>query len=149
MDRFACVSGTRLGRPVLPLVCSTSATSSTEGGGTGVLPLDAAEADGARGVHVDRQNRHAIAGGAPRLVGAAGRKNQHARPGVLEVEAELVFLVRGVQRRRGTRYRGGEKRHHHRQPVGQRDADAIAAADAGRRELFRDGLHLARAARRR
>jgi len=31
IDRFACVSGTRFGRPVLPLVCSTSATSSLDG----------------------------------------------------------------------------------------------------------------------
>ena len=38
--------------------------------------------------------------------------------------------------------RRGKKRHNHRQTVRQRDADAIAAADAGGRELFRDGLHL-------
>ena len=31
--RFACDNGTRLGRPVLPLVCSTSATSSIDGAG--------------------------------------------------------------------------------------------------------------------
>ena len=37
---------------------------------------------------------------------------------------------------------GGKKRHDHRQTVRQRDADAIAAADAGGRELFRHRLHL-------
>ena len=82
------------------------------------------------GVHVDREDRHAIAGGAARFFGALGRQNQHARVRVLEVEAELVFLVCRIQRRRGAGHRRREKRDDHRQAVGQRDADAIAALDA-------------------
>ena len=102
----------------------------------------AGKGDGSRGVHVDGENPDAIAGGPPCLFEAVGRKDQDPRAGVFEVEAELFFRVRRVQRRRRARDRCGQDRHDHRQTVRQRDADAIAAPDAGGRELFRDGLHL-------
>ena len=71
------------------------------------------------GVHVDGQDRDAIAGGAARIVGALGRKEQDARVGVFEVEPELVFLVAGVQRRGGAGHRRRQKRDDVRQAVGQ------------------------------
>ena len=44
---------------------------------TGVRPVDAAQAHRARGVHVDRQDRHASPAARARLVGAFGRQEQH------------------------------------------------------------------------
>ena len=108
----------------------------------GAPTRDAGERDRARVVQLDAENRHAIAGSATRIVGPVGWKNEHLCRGVFEVEAELVFLVARIQRRGGARHRRGEERHDHRQAVRQRDADAIAAANAGRRQLLRDGVHL-------
>ena len=104
--------------------------------------VDSDETDGAVRVHVDRQDRHAVAGRAARFVEAVGRQHQHARVGVFEKEAELVLLVAGIERRRGSRHRRREKRHHHRQTVRQRDADAIAASDSGAAERLGQGLDL-------
>ena len=64
------------------------------------------------------------------------------RVGVLEIEAELLFLVGRIERRRGAGDRRGQKRDDRRQAVRQRDADAIASADAGGGELFRERPHL-------
>jgi hypothetical protein len=76
------------------------------------------------------ENRLAIASRAPRFLGAIGRENQHARRGVFQVEAKFVFLVRGIQRRRGTCHRRRKKRHQHRQAIRERDTDAIATRNA-------------------
>ena len=84
----------------------------------------------------------AIAGGPTRLLGAVRRKDQHSRLRVLEIEAELVFLVRRVQGRRPCRPSSREETDNRRQAVRQRNADAVAAADAGRCELLRHGEHL-------
>ena len=76
------------------------------------------------------------------VVEAVGRQQQHLGVRVLEVEAELVFLVRGIQRRGGSGHRRGEERHDVRQAVRQRHADAVAAVHAGGRQRFRHGLDL-------
>ena len=131
IDRLAWLSGTRFGRPVLPLVCRMSATSSIAGGDDRASAGHAGQTHGPVGVHLDRQHGHAIAGRAARLVGPFGRKEQDACVRIFEIETELVLLVRGVERRGRAGHRGGEKRDDSRQPVGQGDADAIAAADAG------------------
>ena len=88
-----------------------------------------------------------LGGGSTRGVVALTRQDQDASVGVLEKEAEFVLLVERIQRRGGAGPCGGEQRHDHRQTVGQRDADAIAAIDAGGGELFRHGLDV-RAQRR-
>ena len=101
-----------------------------------------ADAHRPRRVHRDRQDRDAIAGGAPGLVEPVGRQQQHLGVGVVEIEAELLFLVARIERRRRADHRGGQERHDVRQPVGERDADAIAAGDPGRGQRARDRLHL-------
>ena len=50
-----------------------------------------------------------FAGGAARLFGAVGRQQEDFGVGVVEEEAELFFLVAGIERRGGAGYRRREK----------------------------------------
>ena len=89
------VRGTRFGRPVLPLVCSTSAMSSTAGGVAGVrpaTPLKLAVPDASTSIR-----RNAVACSSTRVVCPFRRENQDLRGRVFQIETELVFLVGGVQ----------------------------------------------------
>mmetsp|Transcript_12755 Transcript_12755/g.39645 ORF Transcript_12755/g.39645 Transcript_12755/m.39645 type:complete len:215 (+) Transcript_12755:626-1270(+) len=55
--RFACASGTCLGRPVVPLVCSTSAVACGRGAGSSSISLAAASSSASR----DRSTRTTLA----------------------------------------------------------------------------------------
>src|SRR5690349_20526171 len=57
---------------------------------------DAAQRHSPRGVHLYGQDGN-VAGCRARRVKAFGRKQQHFRVGVLEVETELLLLVRRVE----------------------------------------------------
>jgi hypothetical protein len=133
-----------LGRPVLPLVCRISATSSVPEG-DGFRPVTPRRLTVPVGVHLHRQDRD-VAGRRARLVEPSGRKEQHLGIGVVEVEAELVFLVRGVQRalpfrpadaaRNVTMFGQGGR-------WGSASADAVAAASRrSRRQRFPHGPDL-------
>ena len=98
----------------------------------------------ARGVHLDGENRHAVAGCAPRFLCPTRRQQEDTGVGVVQIKAELVFLVPRIQRRRSACDGRGQKRHDGRKPVGERHADAVAPADARRGERLGDRLHLAR-----
>jgi hypothetical protein len=142
IDRLACDSGTRLGRPVLPLVCSTSAVSSSAGGVT------AAPADTPASVTVPLASISTarigtvLPRGAAGLVDTLGRQQQDLGVGVVEVELELFLFVGGIQRGRGAGHRRRQERHDVRNAVGQRHSDPIAALHPGRRQRRSHVLHL-------
>ena len=88
------------------------------------------------------ENRHAIAGGAPCLVGAAGRKDQHARVGVLEVEAELVFLYAGFSGAAVPATDAARNDTIIGSPLGSAMPTRSPRLTPAAAKLFRDGLHL-------
>ena len=93
-------------------------------------------------VHLDAKHRHPRARRTPRVIRAVRRQQQHARVRVLEEEAEFLFLVPRVQRRRRARFGCRKKGDDGRQTIRQRHADAIPAADAGGRKHFRKSRDL-------
>ena len=103
---------------------------------------DAGEAHRARGVHLDDEDGHLVAGGLARFLGAVRGQQQDLGVGVLEVEAEFLFFVSRIERRGGSGDACGEKRHDRRQPVRERRRDAVAALDARRGERAGDGVDL-------
>ena len=129
--RLACVSGTPLGRLVVPLVCRNRAMSSGRGGSGIARPAAGSPSPSRRtrplrrrGGGPDRQAERAghVADGC-----APGGAMTRAAPDVFEVEAELLGLVRRVERRRdqaGRRH--GQERRQVFQAVGQHDGDGLA-----------------------
>src|SRR5262249_4997618 len=67
---------------------------------------------------------------------------QDLRVGVLEIKPELIFLVGGIERCGRARRRRGEERDDHRQPVWQRDADAIPPTDSSGGQRLRERFDL-------
>ena len=142
IERFAWLSGTRLGRPVLPLVCRINATSSHVGRVGLAVSRDVAQAHDAGGIHLNRKNWNAVAGGAARFGRPVRRQQQDFCVRVLEEELEFLFPVARIERRGGAGHRGRQKRDDRGQAVRQRHADPIAVANAGGRQLIGDVLHL-------
>ena len=123
-------SGTCFGRLVVPLVCSSSATSSA--------PPSVADAPaarwrgrrlGSRGrTNVDDRDRARRGTGSGQLT--LGHEEQ-ARREVLEVERELVLRVGRIQRSRsGAERRQGEDQFDQLRAVRQGQTDQIAPANA-------------------
>ena len=101
-----------------------------------------AQAGRAGCIDVDPENWNAVACGSTRVVCSFRRENQDLRGRVFQIETELVFLVRGVQRSGRSGDRRGQKRHDRRQAVRQGRRNSIAAAHAGGGELLGNGQHL-------
>ncbi len=95
--RFRWRSGTRFGRPVLPLVCRTRAISSGRAAGAGLIAGPSLQISG-------------VTTGMPACSAArrASRSirlwnHQHLALGVRQIKTELLELVAGIQGRRGAR----------------------------------------------
>src|SRR5580692_6298882 len=110
--RLKCRKGTRLGRPVLPLVCRTRAMSS------------------------------AVGSVAEPPVGAFARLTLPCSLISTEKEMKLLVGIGRVQRGRGSGDGGSEKAHERRQSIRQRDRYTIATADADRGQSIRHGPDL-------
>jgi len=124
--RLRSVSGTILGRAVVPDVCSTSATSSG--------------AAGARCV----TGRRALPESVKTPAGSSSRGENDHRPGmqVGEVEIELRRLVRRVERRAGRGGGDSQESYSRLGAIGKDERDAIAVAEPKARKGCHDGIDL-------
>ena len=135
-----CASGTIFGRDVVPDVWSTSAMSSAVAG----APVPNAAPSGNSSVNVPAPwsgcgTSRAI--GTPSFVATSTdggllvfRDDEQLGAQVGEIELELVRAITGVERRRRGRRPDRQKRRRHLRPVVEHDGDAVAGADASRRE---------------
>ena len=98
---------------------------------------DALDGDPAVRVGIDDQHANALCLRRGAGIGQAlGRKQDHLRVGVVEIELELFVLVSRVERRRGRGHRRGQERDDAGEAVRHRHADPIASLDAGGSQRF-------------
>ena len=109
-----CRMGTRFGRPVLPLVCSTRAISS------GRRPRAVARRSGASAMRtnpvasISSEYTGILPSAALRASGAPSGGQSRIRAGVFQIKAEFILAVAGIERRGRARDRSGQETHDRR-----------------------------------
>ena len=95
--------------------------------------------------YIGLDERGAIRKRTPCRLGHAPAHDERLGAGVVEIEAELLFLICRVQRRSRSHRRSGQKQHHGLDTVRQNERDRVAAPQAQLGEPVRGLLdHLAK-----
>ena len=101
------------------------------------------DADHSAAVHLQRVDWNTAARcSLPRGVRAFRRAEEDLGVCVLQVEAEFILPVAGIERSRCAGNGGGQEADHCRQSIRQRGRHAIASADAHRRQSVRHAADL-------
>jgi hypothetical protein len=97
--RLECRSGTRLGRPVLPLVCRISATSSGTGCWAALFPRGSTRWTApCVSISTVSAGMPPVSCGAARLLCPMCGTHQHIRRGVSQEEKDLLVRIGGIER---------------------------------------------------